>query len=206
MILIFMLLSLSVRCLAWWRWVIVCSATPDQKKKQLKKNGIFPSSKSEWVPIPSVTLWYIHESKTLSANLEYIIANGDRSPETSMFTDLYSCFSFIHMVQQQMSDKVSHLNLEELSVLNEPLKREEARIDKEDSKYWTYIHQADTGRRQNICYLCLSTALNGNMLASFPFICLKSSINFTNLWHMQYLQWKQQPNCVFVQQFIFCGH
>lgn len=68
------------------------------------------------------------------------------------------------MVQQQMSDKVSHLNLEELSVLNEPLKRVEARIEKEDSKYWTYIHQADTGRRQNICYLCLSTALNGNMM------------------------------------------
>lgn len=66
------------------------------------------------------------------------------------------CFSFIHIVQQQMSDQVSHLNLEELSVLNEPLKR--------DSKYWTYIHQADTGRRQNICYLCLSTTLNGNMM------------------------------------------
>lgn len=99
------------------------------------------------------------QSKTLSANLEYIIANGDRSSETSIFTDLYGCFSFIHMVQQQMSDKVSHLNLEELSVLNEPLKRVEARTDKEDSKYWTYIHQADTGRRQNNCYLSLSTTI-----------------------------------------------
>lgn len=63
-----------------------------------------------------------------------------------------------------MSEKVSHLNLEELSLLNEPLKRVEARIDKEDSKYWTNIHQADTGRRQNICYLRLSTTLNGNMM------------------------------------------